>query len=246
MAARVCHRLYLVLHHAPSLAASVTLVKYQCLPPVRTALLPKATPRSAPRGVCKRRALPPPEALRERLKPDDSRRPASRSRLPALWQGAHCVHPSGAVLDDRHRWRVEVPPDAGAASIHSGDRLGRGMSWRSSARQRLFAAANVLLRKRSQMPFGALPGPPLRRARKPARAKGLAETVGTKPKRSESRNSALKAGGHRFDPGTLHQRTPGKRGFPLSGLQTNAGARKMLAAGPRLAARRPDRGDSPP
>jgi hypothetical protein len=63
-------------------------------------------------------------------------------------------------------------------------------------------AANVLLRKRSRLQpdFGPRP----LRAGKPAWLKRSAETAGIRPKRPERLDSALQAGGHRFDPATLH------------------------------------------
>src|SRR6266511_3690808 len=62
------------------------------------------------------------------------------------------------------------------------------------------AAANALLRKRAQTPFGGPPRDPFAKCLNPASAQGLSETAGTRQRWPETSVSALQAGGHRFDP----------------------------------------------
>ena len=70
------------------------------------------------------------------------------------------------------------------------------------------SAANVLLRKRLQERFRPFPGAVPSRALKAAWIKRLTGTDRTRPKRPKWLDSALQAGGHRFDPGTLDHRKP--------------------------------------
>jgi hypothetical protein len=85
-------------------------------------------------------------------------------------------------------------------------------------------SANGLLGKRAQRPFGGPPQDLLSRCLKPTSTQRLREIDGTRQKRAKPPDSALQAGCHRFDPGTLHLRKA-----RLGGLFVFSGGRRFKA-----------------